>query len=228
MAMEQGTDDLAALEEAFGLPEKFIDNLINEDDWSLIIKSHALLESACADMLCHYFGKYEIGDIFAHLDMSNKKYGKIAFISALKLLSKAERRFISELSELRNMLVHNVSNATFSLENYVSSLTTDKQKNLHSALNLRLKIVSYKNEVIEGVDLLIKRPKFLIWSSLTQCLSSIYIQDVFAIKRNELLSNALEKIKSAGPIHIKQEDIPLTIGSESFASLTRDGLKPAP
>lgn len=86
--MKQGIDDLAALEEAFGLPKGFIDSLINEDDWSLIIKSHALLESACADMLCHYFGKYELGDIFAHLDLSNKKSGKTAFISALKLLRK--------------------------------------------------------------------------------------------------------------------------------------------
>lgn len=107
--MKQGIDDLAALEEAFGLPPRFIDNLINDDDWSLVIKSHALLESACADMLCHYFGKYELADIFAQLDMSNKKYGKAAFISSLNLLSKPERRFISELSELRNELVHNAS-----------------------------------------------------------------------------------------------------------------------
>lgn len=228
MTMKQGIDDLAALEEAFGLPKGFIDSLINEDDWSLIIKSHALLESACADMLCHYFGKYELGDIFAHLDMSNKKCGKTAFISALKLLSKAERRFISELSELRNMLVHNASNVTFSLEKHFSSLTKEKQKSLHSALNLRLERISSKNEIIEGVNLLIKTPKAVIWSSLTQCLSSIYIQDVFAIKRNELLNDALEKIKIAGPIEIRQEDIPLTIGSKPFAALTRDGLKPAP
>ncbi|NMG64813.1 hypothetical protein GPA19_07615 [Azoarcus indigens] len=228
MAMKQGTDDLAALEEAFGLPQKFIDGLINEDDWSLIIKSHALLESACSGMLCHYFGKYELIDIFAHLDMSNKKYGKIAFISALKLLSKAERRFISELSELRNMLVHNASNVTFSLENYFSNATKEKQERYHSALNLRLKKISTKTEVIEGVNLLIKEPKSVIWSSLTQCLSSIYIQDIFSIKRNELISDALKKIKSARPIEIKKEDIPLTVGSKSFASLTRDGIKPAP
>ena len=213
MTMKQGIDDLAALEEAFGLPQKFIDSLINEDDWSLVIKSHALLESACADMLCHYFGKYELDDIFAHLDMSNKKCGKIAFISSLKLLSKAERRFISELSELRNMLVHNASNVTFSLENYFSSLTKEKQERLSPAFNLRLERISTKNEIIEGVNLLIKQPRAVIWSSLTQCLSSIYIQDVFAIKKNKLLNDAMEKIKAKGPIEIKQEDIPLTIGS---------------
>lgn len=213
MTMIQGIDDLGALEDAFGLPRKFIDNLINEDDWSLVIKSHALLESACADMLCHQFGKYELADIFAQMDMSNKKYGKIAFISALNLLSKSERRFISELSELRNRLVHNASNVRFSLSNYFSSLTKVNQERLSSALNLRVERVSMEDEVIEGVNVLIKQPRAVIWSSLTLCLHSIYIQDVFAIKRNELIDDAMKKHKETGPIVIKQEDIPLTISS---------------
>lgn len=219
MAMMQGTDDLGALEEAFGLPRKFIDNLINEDDWSLVIKSHALLESACADMLCHYFGKYELADIFAQMDMSNKRYGKIAFISALNLLSKAERRFISELSELRNTLVHNASNVTFSLSNYFSSLPKETQKRLFSALNLRLEQVSVRDELIEGVNLLIKEPKVVIWSSLTLCLSRIYIQDVFAIKRNELVDGAIKKQKEVGPVIITQEDVPATINARERATV---------
>ena len=209
----QGIDDLAALEDAFALPRKFIDNLINEDDWSLVIKSHALLESACADMLCHHFGKYELADIFAQMDMSNKRYGKIAFISSLNLLNKSERRFISELSELRNRLVHNASSVTFSLGNYFSNLTREKQERLSSALNLRLERISTEDEVIEGVNLLIEQPRAVIWSSLTLCLSSIYIQDVFAIKRNELIDGAMKKYKEAGPIMITQESIPLTISS---------------
>ncbi len=126
------------------------------------------------------------------------------------------------------MLVHNASNVNFSLESHFSSLTKEKQKSLYSALNLRLERIESKNEIVEGVNLLIKQPKAMIWSSLTQCLSSIYIQDVFAIKRNEILNGALEKIKVAGPIEIRQEDLPLTIGLKAFASLTRDGVKPAP
>jgi len=211
--MKQGIDDLAALEEAFGLPPRFIDNLINDDDWSLVIKSHALLESACADMLCHYFGKYELADIFAQLDMSNKKYGKAAFISSLNLLSKPERRFISELSELRNELVHNASNVAFSLQNYFSNLTKERQERLSAAFNLRLERISTKDEIVEGVNLLTKQPRAVIWSSLTLCLSSIYIQDVFAIKRNELVDSAMNKYKKSGPIEIMQDDLPLTISS---------------
>lgn len=47
MSIKQGIDDLNALEDEFGIPRGYIDSLHNEDDWSLIIKAHALLESTC-------------------------------------------------------------------------------------------------------------------------------------------------------------------------------------
>ncbi len=135
MTIRQGTDDLAALEEAFGIPNGYIDSLKNDDDWSLIIKSHALIESATANMLCHYFGKPELADVFARLEMSNKCSGKAAFISALKLLGKKERRFLSDLSELRNLVVHNASNVKFCIRTYLESLSSKKRSTLATGLN---------------------------------------------------------------------------------------------
>ena len=211
MVMNQGIDDLAALEEAFGLPRNFIENLIKDDDWSLVIKAHALIESACTDMLTNFFGKNELVDIFSHIDMSNKKCGKIAFISALKLLSKPERRFISALSELRNHLVHNASNVNFSLQSYFSSFPKREQEKLLASFNLRLQSVTVNEKNTEGLDLLTQHPKTLIWSSLMLCLSSIYVQDIFAIKRNELINDVLNELKKNGPIEIQKEDIPSTI-----------------
>jgi hypothetical protein len=213
MAIRQGIEDLAALENAFGLPAGFIDALRNEDDWSLIIKSHALLESACADMLCHQLGKYELADVFAQLEMSNKRYGKAAFISALSLLSKAERRFISELSELRNLVVHNASNVAFSLRDYLLGLSGEKLTRLLASLNLRLKSITISGETLEGNDLALRYPALVIWSSLTACLGSIYIQDVFAIKRNELIKKMVSELRKEGPIKIQHADLPISISS---------------
>lgn len=219
--MDQWTGDLAALEEAFGLPKGFIDGLKNDDDWSLVIKSHALIESACSDMLCHYFGKYELADIFSQLEMSNKRTGKIAFISALGLLSKKERRFISELSELRNLIVHNASNTVFSLQSYIHGLSKEKQIKTISALNLRTERVIIGERKIEGIHLGLEVPQMIIWGSLMDTLSSIYVQDVFAIKRSELISEHLEEIIKTGPIEIKHEEIPKSINPRNMRKFVR-------
>lgn len=213
MTIHQGIDDIAAIENAFGLPRGFIDDLKNDNDWSLIIKSHALLESACADMLCHYFGRYELADVFAQLEMSNKKYGKAAFISSLGLLSQKERSFISDLSELRNLIVHNASNVQFSLTNYLASISLDRRKRLIKSLNLHLQKITVSGEDVAGDALVLRFPSLVIWSSLTMCLSSIYMQDVFAIKRNEIIEKAIEQHKKHGPTIIRPEDLPLTISS---------------
>ena len=167
ITVREGIDDLAALEDAFGIPEGYIDNLKNEDDWSLIIKSHALLESATANLLCHYFAKHELIDVFASMEMSNKRSGKFAFLSALNLLGKEERRFISELSELRNLVVHNASNVTFGLREYISSVSDAKQKQFAKTLNIRLESIEVDGKKYEGEDLLLHFPKWVVWSSLT-------------------------------------------------------------
>ncbi len=211
--MRQGNEEILAIEEAFDLPPGFVVSLKDENDWSLIIKSHALIESACSEMLCHHFGKYELTDIFSNLEMSNKKCGKIAFISALGLLSKAERKFISELSELRNLIVHNASNVTFSLKDHLNGLSIEKRKKTISALNIRLESISIQGKVMTPDNISLERPSLVIWTSLLTCLLSIYAQDVFGIKRNEMIGKFIEEAKKNGPIFIQRQDLPKSISA---------------
>jgi len=55
---------LATIEEDLGLPTGFCVRLQNEDDWSFVVKLHALLESAASDFLAKAFGRQELADIF--------------------------------------------------------------------------------------------------------------------------------------------------------------------
>ncbi len=54
-------DDLVVdLERRIGLPEGFFAHLLDENDWSFIIKLHALFEAACTHMLLFHFQEPEL------------------------------------------------------------------------------------------------------------------------------------------------------------------------
>lgn len=129
--MEQGqrvsmADQISKLEEKLGIEVGFFNKLSDENDWALIIKLHALIESAITELLTGVFNKTSLRDTFSMLELSNKRTGKMAFISALGLLDDAERRYISSLSELRNKLVHNIKNVNYQLHEYVERM--DRQQ----------------------------------------------------------------------------------------------------
>ena len=98
------------LEVNLGLKQGFFESLDSDDenDWSFVIKAHALAEAAVSHLLTEAVKRPELSDLFSRLDMSNKTTGKAAFVKALGLLGEEERRFVSAFSELRNRLVHDV------------------------------------------------------------------------------------------------------------------------
>lgn len=208
--IRMGIDDIHAFENAFGLPKGFIDSLQNDNDWSLIVKSHALIESASSNLLTHYFGKKELGDLFSQLEMSNKKYGKAAFISALRLLDKKERAFISILSELRNVVAHDISNVNISLVDYLQSLSPDKRKSYLKTLNIWLTSITVNGIDYKGDDLILRFPKQVLWSSLKYCLFQIWLKSVYAIERNKEIGSILHEVNYSGPIKVDLRT-PLTI-----------------
>jgi energy-converting hydrogenase A subunit M len=108
-------DEIPKLEEALGVEDGFFSKLSEEDDWSMIIKLHSLIEAAISELLAKRLKKDILVDAFSNMELSNKKSGKMAFVKALDLLDEPERRYISSLSELRNKLVHNVQNVNYQM-----------------------------------------------------------------------------------------------------------------
>lgn len=121
---------IVELEAKIGVRENFFRDLLQEDDWSFVIKLHALFEAACTHLLLFHFKEPELAAVFTRLELSNKATGKLAFLGKLELLGKEERRLVSTLSELRNSLVHDVRNAEFSLASMVASMSAAELKQL--------------------------------------------------------------------------------------------------
>jgi len=120
MNIDNLDDSLARLEQDCDFPSGFCLGLLQESDWSFVIKLHALLESAVSQLLVNAVARKELADVFANLEMSNMKTGKLAFVKALDLLPRAHLDFIRGLSELRNQLAHRVTNVSLNITEYFS------------------------------------------------------------------------------------------------------------
>jgi len=129
MLMKSIYASAATLSVNLGLKKDFFNSLIKEDDWSFIIKLHSLFEAVCTNLIIFHFQEQSLVSVISHLELSNTRVGKIAFLEALGLLGKNQRKFIKALSELRNQLVHNVSNCSFDLKLFVSIMNDKEIKN---------------------------------------------------------------------------------------------------
>jgi hypothetical protein len=92
-----------------------------EKDWTLVVKAHAMLETALNTVLLAELGRPELEPIIAKLETSNMATGKVAFAKALNMfLSKSSPVFIQQLSELRNFCVHDFRNFNFNIDKYIA------------------------------------------------------------------------------------------------------------
>lgn len=106
----------------------FLCNLLAEDDWSFIIKSHALLEAAVTQMLVEYLGESQLKTYIERLPLSDSQLGKIVIAKQLGLLDEKERKFIRWFSELRNILVHKIENVNFNIQEHFQLLDKNQKK----------------------------------------------------------------------------------------------------
>ena len=103
--------------ETLKLPPGFFDEIWqSKNDWTLVIMLHAMIETALNHLLISQFGRPELEEVFPHMDNSDMRRGKLAFICRLKLLPPDHVSFIQQFSSIRNKLVHNAINFGFSLE----------------------------------------------------------------------------------------------------------------
>ena len=166
-------DLVPLLEAKLGIKPGFFESLDDEDenDWSFVIKLHSLIEASVSHLLTEQLRRPELSELFSRLDISNKKTGKAAFVEALALLDKPERRFMSSLSELRNKLVHDVRNVTFDFVQYVENMNTDQQATFLKDFNL------LSTEITDDVRNLFRHdPQQALWYSGMAFLGIVYLK----------------------------------------------------
>ena len=106
--------------------------LAKEDDWSFVIKSHALIETIITQMIVEHSGDNKFEKIIKRLPLSDSQIGKAALCKELGLLNKTEISFIRFYSELRNSLVHNFENIHFNFQRYLREIDNNQKKKFYS------------------------------------------------------------------------------------------------
>jgi hypothetical protein len=126
MTINTSGDAVRELQRRIGHQPDFLRSIRDEDDWSFVVKMHAPMEAAVTRLLTLRLGEDSLHDVFSRLDFASPNFGRLAFAKALNLLDSKDRGFLRELAELRDRLVHDVSNVSFDLHGYVAALNTDK------------------------------------------------------------------------------------------------------
>jgi hypothetical protein len=117
------------LEKDLGIPPEFFDGLLEEDDWSFVIKMHSLIEAAINHLLVEALGKPELRDIISRLALNNERTGGMAFLKKMKLLDTDSLNYVRVLSEIRNRFVHEI--VSVNLEQFFSHLHESSRQRLH-------------------------------------------------------------------------------------------------
>ena len=124
-------DYVPLLEAKLGIKPGFFKSLDDDDenDWSFVIKLHALVEAAVSHLLTEQLHRSELSGLFARLEISNETTGKAAFVKALALLEGLDS--IEVLVERGNTL-HNLG-----LAKWLEQDLQNAERYLREALEIR-------------------------------------------------------------------------------------------
>ena len=167
-----------------GLPPDFVLALVQESDWSLIIKLHAVFEAVIASLIVKQLKTPDVEEVVSHLDFNNVKSGKVAFARALGLIDSREVAFLRGLSELRNALVHDIKNMQFNLREHVRSLDDPRLKKFKSEFGAS--VCALENGGCMYTELLERKPTQIVLLAAYSCLLMLQF-NVSAKDRNAIV-----------------------------------------
>jgi hypothetical protein len=115
------------------LPDRFVLDLVEEDDWSFTIKAHALLEAAVTQVLTTAVPDTRLHKLLTSLNLAGR-HSKLSYAEALNLLEDTHIRFLNQLSQIRNTIVHDISQVSFTYRDYLAGLQPEARRTLLSNL----------------------------------------------------------------------------------------------
>lgn len=195
--------DVAQFEQCLALPSGFYDQLVEEDDWSFVVKLSALFEAACTHILVKRLHTPELEESLAELDHANSKYGKVTLLKKLGAITTEQSTVLQGLASLRNRLVHNISDVGFSFEEYVSTLDNQQTTKLLKFIGhgITEDEVALGDQMVKRRDFVLNNPKLALWLTSAEILACLYLEIEFAqlsLQRRALAEYANLTRRSSG------------------------------
>ena len=192
-------ESVAALESLLAIPPGFFTELLMADDWSFVVKLHALVESALTRLLEVAIAPDLPLEFLVSLDLSGGRHSKLQLLRLLGLIDSDGMKFVRGLSKIRNRLVHNVTHVGFIIKDYVGTLDADQTNQF--ALELchlfYCDSLSSTERLARKSDIL-ENPKSYVWRSALFYLAVISMKidtaslkmEVETLKRQSLEQDA--------------------------------------
>lgn len=169
--------DVKQFEKRLGLPAGFYVKLLEEDDWSFVIKLNALFEGACTHALVARLRAPEIEEQIARLELADSATGKVKLLSTLGCISTEQSAFLRKLAELRNNLVHNVSRVAFSYEQHLAPMDSNQKDQFVKVFGSCWKEqVELAERVVPRKQFVLENPKLSVWFASVEILACLYLE----------------------------------------------------
>jgi hypothetical protein len=158
MDLRRWLAEVADLEMALGLPEGFTRTLVGEDDWSFVIRSHALVESAVTHLLSQVVDP-RLSRVFRAMPLGGGRASRLACIDALAIFDSPTIEFVRRLSDLRDRLLHDVADIRFSLADFFAGLSPGERCRWATVLAGTLEGTGKEGALAELTSLFEEHPK---------------------------------------------------------------------
>lgn len=147
-----------------GLREDFLTDLLflEQNDWSFIVKAHALLESVVCQLLATHLRQPALEYVLAQKVQMEQR---IEMLKAVDITDSTQRQMMRLLGKLRNNLVHNAQQTDFRFGEYF--------KNRNNRRNFVEAFATTWPDPIPGTtpplsraDYVLQKPRYAIWMSV--------------------------------------------------------------
>jgi hypothetical protein len=185
-SIELVNDFLEDMKNGYSEKLTFLSKLIEGDDWSLVIKSHALFESLITELIVLRNAENNLKKVIERMPLHGETVSKIAILKTYELLKPNEISFIVKLSEIRNRIVHKYENLNFTFEKFIADMNSEQTKNWKKLLRLE------SIETNKMDKLILEMPVYAIWFNILNVINSILYQ-TYQLKANHRLTEESQK-----------------------------------
>ncbi|WNH10861.1 hypothetical protein [Thalassobellus suaedae] len=171
---------------------EFLKKLLTDDDWSFIIKSHSLIESLVTELIVNKIDENKLKAVIERIPLHGEIVSKISISKTYELIPSDQIKFLKNISEIRNNIVHKFENLNFTFETYLSNLDKNQKKNWKNSLIWKGMNDQIKNRIEQEV---FQSPKIAIWLSISSFVNYSLLQ-INTLKGNKRIDlEAMETTK---------------------------------
>ncbi len=165
------------IEDELGLSKDFNEKLLDENDWSFVIKTSTLLEAVATSVLISKFNEYDLEKFISSLSYASLTSGKIKLLLDTRAIEKSQFQTLLEFATLRNKIVHDVKNVNFNFNDYILSLEDKEKEKFVDYFSVCYdEKIKFKNISASKKDFTLENPKISIWFTIREIVACMSLE----------------------------------------------------